>query len=351
MLLWKNNLVWCLLMISSMCIQVDAQSFVFGEHTLARGEKKSIALSVKSPAGDSTFIPITIIHGKEKGPVLGLIAGIHGYEYPPIMAMQKFPQLISADQIRGTLIIVHIANVCAFLGRSVYYNPVDGKNLNRTFPGNDQGTLTECLAHTLTHEVMARCDYLVDIHAGDANEDLHPYVAYYRHGAQAAQAKQMAEALGFDWISISDSQPVAGTLTKYCTAESVSRNIPTVAIEYGKLGQVSTAEAQYINERLINMLKALHMIPGNPDKPQPPIEITNRLSITSNHTGIFYSPFHCGDLIKKGTQLAVITDVWGNILTTLTAPDDGFIVYMMATPPVNKGEMLFSFAPLQLASW
>ena len=107
-------------------------------------------------------------------------------------------------------------------------------NLNRQFPGNQNGTITELLAYTISSKIIQRCNYVADIHAGDANEDLHPYVAIYDYGTQTAKAKQMALALDFPWIIISENAPKPGMPTLYCTAETVSKDIPVVGIEYGK---------------------------------------------------------------------------------------------------------------------
>jgi predicted deacylase len=290
---------------------------------------------------------VTILHGKEKGPVLGLIAGIHGYEYPPIIALQKLPSYLNPSDIKGTIIIVHIANVRAFFGRTVFYNPADGKNLNRSFPGSMEGTLTDCLAFTLSKEILSRCDYLVDIHAGDASEDLHPYVAYYNFGTQAAKAKQMAAALDFPWVIISENVPKPGEPAIYCSAQSVSSDIPTVAIEYGKLGQVRPEEAEFINGRLINMMKSIGILSGTPYKSNVPFEIRKRTSIVSDHTGFFYTTLKSGELVKKGSKLGTITDVLGNTIQEITSPVEGFIIYLSATPPINKGETLFSLASLE----
>lgn len=320
------------------------KEFTFLTHKIKPGQKLSFNINVRSKTGDSTFIPLTVIHGKKAGPVLGLIAGIHGYEYPPIMAMQKFPALIEPDNLSGTILIVHIANVNAFYKRSVFYNPADGKNLNRTFPGNKDGTITECLAYTLSNEIISRCDYLVDIHAGDASEDLHPYVGYYEYGSQAAKAKQMAEALGFPWMTISENTPKPGQPTKYCSAEGVSRDIPTVAIEYGKLGHVKPEEADFINNRLINMMRSIGILAGSPEKSPVPIVIKKRVSITSDHTGIFYTDFKSAEPVKKGLKLGIIKDLFGNVLQEVICPVDGFIIYLSVTPPINKGETLFSLA-------
>ena len=316
--------------------------FEFKTHRIHAGEKRSLTIPIKSKTGDSTFIPVTIFHGKAGGPVLGLIAGIHGNEYPPIIAMQRLPQLIALNLLKGTIIIVHMANVNAFFKRSVFYNPADGKNLNRVFPGNKDGSISECIAHVISTEIIPRCHFLVDIHAGDASEDLHPYVGYYNYKTQTAKAKQMAEALGFPWVTVSENNPTPGQPAKFCSAQSVSNDIPTVAIEYGKLGQVTLEEADFINKRLINMMQSIGLYDGTPRKFSPAFEITKRTSIAAEYSGIFYTEFKSGALIRKGAKLGVITDVFGNVLHEIISPIDGFIIYLTVTPPINKGETLFS---------
>lgn len=320
--------------------------FILEGRQVTPGEKTSFDIPVITVSKDSTYIPITIIHGKNPGPVIGLIAGIHGFEYPPIMAMQQMARELGPDSLSGTVVIVHIANVKAFFGRSVYYNPVDGKNLNRQFPGDKNGSLTQCIAWVLSQKILPKCNYLVDIHAGDASEDLHDYVGYYAWGEQTATAKKMAEALGFDWIMKSEASIVKGQPTVYCTKEAVSQGIPTVAIECGKLGGVSPAEIKKINDGLLNLMRSLQLLPGTPVMSNKPLEITKRTTINSEHTGIFYSHCRSGQLIRAGMKLGYITDVKGNWLTDIYSPVDGFIVYQIATPPVNKGEILFNLGSI-----
>ncbi len=204
--------------------------------------------------------------------------------------------------------------------------------------------MTDVIAYTITTEIISRCEYLVDIHAGDASEDLHPYVAYYNYGTQMAKAKQMIEALNFPWIIISENVPRPGQPTVYCSAESVSHDIPTVAIEYGKLGHVTPEEAAFIQERLKNMMVSIGMLNGSLMKITPGFEIRKRTSIVSDHTGIFYPEIKSGELIRKGTRLGIITGVFGEVLQEVVSPVDGFVIYFSATPPINKGETLFSLA-------
>jgi len=334
--------LFVLMLLSAHAVPAQVNSFKFGTTTVMPGDRKSFNLTIKAPNGDTTYIPITILHGKTKGPVMGMVAGVHGYEYPPIIALQQLPKLVDPAKLHGTVILVHIANINAFFKRSVFYNPADGKNLNRSFPGNKNGTITECIAHTITTEVIARCNYFADVHAGDASEDLQPYVGYYGGGKQGAAARKMVEALGFPWAIGSDKAPAAGGITKYCSAEAVSRDIPTIAIEYGKLGQVTPEEGSFIANRLINVMRAIGLYEGPPETYSLPFEVTRRTYIEAEHTGIFYPKFKSGALIRKGTVLGTITDVFGKTLQEIVSPVDGFIIYMTVTPPITKGETLFS---------
>ena len=97
------------------------------------------------PAGlhNGTHIPITTIEGARPGPTLALIAGNHGYEYPPILALQQLRTQIDAAGLSGTVILVHVANMPSFLGRTIYFSPIDGKNLNRVYPGRADGKVSE----------------------------------------------------------------------------------------------------------------------------------------------------------------------------------------------------------------
>lgn len=321
-------------------------AFELNGHSVAAGERASFSIPVHAPSGDSTFIPVTVIHGRRPGPVLGLMAGIHGYEYPPIIALQQLPSALDAGQISGTVVLVHIANVNAFLSRSVYYNPADHKNLNRVFPGNKAGTITDCLAWTIGHVLFPKLNYLIDVHAGDASESLHPYVGYVVHGKQTAAAQQMAEAMGFSWIMRSERAIADSLPTQYATSEAVAQGIPAMAIECGQLGVVTQQEVEQINKGILNVMRTLRLLPGTPDPAPVSITFTRRTSINSEHTGIFYSDLKSGQVIRKGMKLGHITDLFGKHLQDIAAPVDGVIIYMLATPPVNKGELLFNLGEL-----
>ena len=96
--------------------------------------------------GVGTEIPYTVVHGAKRGPVLALVAGVHAYEYPPILALYRLKDAIDPKTLRGTVLMVHIANLPSFKKRTIYFGPDDWKNLNRVFPGDLNGTMSQRIA-------------------------------------------------------------------------------------------------------------------------------------------------------------------------------------------------------------
>jgi hypothetical protein len=161
----------------------DHEAFAIGPVRAQPGASASGMLDVAARAGDAgTHVPITILHGPAPGPVLALVAGVHGMEYVPVLALQRAAAAIDPAALRGTTVLVHAANLPSLLGRTIYYSPVDGKNLNRVFPGRPDGTISERIAHVITAAVVSRATHLVDLHGGDGNESLRPYSYWITNG-------------------------------------------------------------------------------------------------------------------------------------------------------------------------
>tara|TARA_Y100000814_G_scaffold12569_2_gene9535 strand:+ start:2338 stop:3426 length:1089 start_codon:yes stop_codon:yes gene_type:complete len=319
--------------------------FVIGESAIPAGETYRGKLLVPSGEdGIESFIPITVHHGAEVGPVLALIAGIHGSEYAPILAMQKLAPLIDPSELRGTLIIVHIANMPAFSGRTIYTGPNDLKNLNRSFPGDINGTITDRIAYTIRNEVMMRADYLVDIHSGDGNESLRPsYSAYYGEaGGEEVieQSRRLAVSFGLGTIVRFAGSYNSKEDAIYTSAQAVTLGIPAIDIESGELGSTNDKYVDPITNGTLSIMRDLDMIPGEPKLAENPLVIRDRSRIYSSHDGIFYADpkVETGDYVTAGTRLGVITDYHGNMLEEIFAPSAGVLLILFGTPPVNSGD-------------
>ena len=213
---------------------IYGQDFKVGEVITKPGEKSSGYII--APAGDDSGevrIPVTVVNGIKAGPVLALVAGVHGYEYPPVLAMARLSQMLDPMQLSGKVIIVHVANVPSFLKRTVYYNPYDWKNFNRVFPGKIDGTCSERSAYQITKEVIDQCDYLIDMHCGDGNEDLMPYLYCTEVGDQELDRKtrELAINFGMKVIVHETDRPKDTAESVYCGNTALLKGKPAITIE------------------------------------------------------------------------------------------------------------------------
>ncbi len=336
-----TSLIFC---ISPSSPHTQPSSFQFNNQNIPAGSKAHFTIPV-SDQDIETFIPITVFHGVEEGPVLGITAGVHGYEYPPIIAGQQLIQQIDPEKLSGTLILVQVANVGSFLGRIPYLNPLDNKNLNRSFPGNPSGTITERIAHYISEEVIARCDYFLDMHSGDAPEDLMPYVAFYQHDQFpkiSEQGKAMAMHMGFDHVVVfkttEKNYMQKGQPSTYCSAQAFKVGIPSVDIECGKLGQPDDKLIRDIVSGVQRLLQHLQMTSGQPAALSSGALIEERSYLNSSHSGFFYPQKQSGAYVLKGMKLGYVTDFFNRPIQEIVADQDGVLLLILGTPPVNKNE-------------
>ena len=315
--------------------------FTLGDVTAAPGTLASGTLRVAARGNDNgTEIPFSILHGRSGGPVLALIAGTHGMEYVPIVALQRLRTAIDPGSLKGTIVMVHVANMPSFLGRTIYYSPADGKNLNRVFPGKADGTLSERIAETITRQVIARATHVVDIHCGDGNESLRPYVYWITTGApEVAEAgKRLALASGFDHIVIDRARPTDPAQSIYLSNTAILRGKPALTVESGYLAVTDEDSIARVERAVAGWLRELGMRAQGPAPVAAPVWIDRSEVLISAATGIFYPVVERGHTVAAGTLLGRITDFHGTVVQEVKAPFAGIVLYVLGTPPISKGE-------------
>lgn len=325
-----------ILFVTTTVVSQNAFQNVFINDT--RAHRENIRIDFSDQLGNSIYLPISIIKGKTEGPVFTIVAGVHGFEYPPIVATQKIIEEINPEQLKGTLIVIPIANLASFFTRTPFINPQDQKNLNNAFPGKSDGTITEQIAHFITTNIIPESDVFLDVHGGDACEDLIPFVCFYdntKKPNQTALAKKLSESSGFNYVvsypyTISDTEPA-----KYTFKQAVQDGKTALSIECGKLGNVQEDNVALITKGIYNMLAEMGMYPKDGKKNHNITYLNNQTYVDATVEGIFYSEYKAGDKVKKDDTIGYTTDVFGNILETYKAPKDGIILYKLATPPIN----------------
>jgi predicted deacylase len=319
----------------------EGKEITIGNLIALPGQTVSGFLYVAGGDAPDTKIPISIVNGSKSGPILALIAGIHAYEYPPIEALLRLKAQINPKEIKGALLLVHIANLQAFQKRTIYYNPYDWLNLNRVFPGNPNGTISRRIAHVITQEIIKRSDYLIDLHCGDGNESLIPYSYWSKGGNPNVDliSKKLVEVFGIYPI-IETERPNDPDATVYVDNTAIQIGKPAFTTESGQLGILDEESVHLLLRGVKNVMRYLKMIDGEVKDFGKPIYIKRFEVIRSNHDGIFYPLTKRGYHINKGEPLGYVTDYFGNKLETIYSPLTGQVLYIVGTPPSNKGEPL-----------
>jgi uncharacterized protein len=324
------------------CGGASAQApLVVGTVSAAPGTAVSGTLEIAPRAGDAgASIPFTIVRGKSTGPVLALVAGTHGAEYVPIVALQHLRSAIDPASLRGTVLLVHVANMPSFLGRTVYYSPADGKNLNRVFPGKPDGTVSERIADTITREIITRATHLIDLHCGDGNESLRPYAYWITTGdPKVVEAgRGMAQAFGLDRIVVDGSRPTDPAASVYLSNTAITRGKPAITTETGGMGVVDEESIRLIERGVAGVMKHLDMQSGGPALVVAPTWLERSEVVRSGSTGMFYGFVQRGQRVAKDDKIGYVTDFHGKVLEQIRAPFDGEVLYVIGTPPISKGE-------------
>lgn len=326
--------------------QAAPTPFAVGPVSASAGTMASGFLEIPAGADSATRVPVTVVRGRTAGPVLALVAGTHGSEVAPIVALQRLRGEVDPAALRGTLVLVHVANLPSFLHRTIYRGPWDGKNLNRVYPGRADGTVSERIAYAITTQVIDRSDYLVDMHAGDGNESLRPYTYWSRLGVDArvdSAAREMALAWGNDHVVIDTDRPRDLKASLYTQNTAHLRGKPAITTETGYLGLPVEEMVQRNVAGARRLMRHLGMLPAEgplraEERVEHPVYLDRTAVLTSPATGTWRALVERGQTVQKGTPLGVVTDFFGAPLATVASPFAGTVLYVIGTPAMSKDE-------------
>ncbi len=320
-----------------------AADFKIGGIAVKSGGVGSGYLAVPAKDGAGTEIPFTVINGAKPGPVLAVVAGVHAFEYPPILALYRLKDTIDPKTLKGTVLMVHIANLPSFKRRTIYYGPDDWKNLNRVFPGDLGGTMSQRIAAVIDREVVKRADALLDMHCGDGNEALIPYTYWMISGDKAfdARTRELALAFGLPHIIIDDTRGHDLKDSKYLGNTAVLQGKPAITTEAGFLGRTDEESIARNVRGVLGVMRHLGMTAAGPGPATDPVWIDKYEVVYSKHDGLFTPRVEMGYYVQEGQIVGTITDYLGQTKEDVKAPFTGILLYVIGTPPCNAGEPLF----------
>ncbi|HWX53485.1 MAG TPA: succinylglutamate desuccinylase/aspartoacylase family protein [Verrucomicrobiae bacterium] len=328
-------------LILSVCSAAVAQSsFTVGTATAAPGQKATGYIEVPAGVDAATSIPVVVVRGAKPGPVLALVSGAHGTEYASIIAIEKLIPRLDPAQISGTVILIPLVNIQSFLQKVPHVNPVDGKSMNRFYPGKADGTQTERASYLITKQVVERCDYLLDYHGGDLDENLRPYSYWPKTGneKQDSITHDMVLAFGLDHIIVVTDRPKDASASRYLDNTATTRGKPAIAVEAGRAGRVDTDDVDALVNGTVNLMRYLKMLPGTALMVEHPVWIGKIDPVASDHEGFFYPTVERGSYVGQGMKLGYVTDYFGNVIYEARAPADGVVLYICSVPSMKKGD-------------
>jgi predicted deacylase len=307
----------------------------FGE-TIAPGESRNVDLPVsESFSSSAVHIPIHIRRAEKPGPVVFITAALHGDEINGTGAIRQLVQDAEMKLLRGSVIMIPVLNILAF-DRHSRYLP-DRRDLNRSFPGSPGGSLASRMAHLIFEEIVARCDYGIDLHTAAIRRTNYPNV---RGDMSRPQVAQLAKAFGTE-IIIDGKGPDKALRREACRA-----GCPTIIMEGGEVWKVEPGIVESATRGIRNVLHHLEMLDGPRLKPAFQVVIETSKWIRAENGGFLQFHVQPGEIVDKGQPLATNTTLLGDARNTLVSPFNGVVIGMTSLPAISPGEPICNLGML-----
>jgi len=285
--------------------------------------------------------PYTVVRGTEDGPHVALISGVHPAEYPAIESNIRFTRNLDPSRLRGTVVSLPLIDVPAFLPRSPFVCPVDGKNPNRFFPGNPDGTFSEVMDDAIFQTIIDPADILIDLHGGDMVEALIPFSIYSVSGNEEVDARSIALGKAFGLPYLVASRPQPGGIGGTTAHAAAAAGIPSIIAEAGSSGLLTEPETQMMVDGIGNALRSLGMLDGEV-QPSEPVEIDQFTWLRSPVEGMWYPSVEVGAQVREGQDIGRIGNLYGDTLAEITAPHAGVILFITSAPAMPHDGLIIA---------
>jgi uncharacterized protein len=294
--------------------------------------------------GSTMSLPLRVIHGARPGRRLYLGAAIHGDEATGIAILARALQAVDPAKLSGSIVCVPVQHPLAlqadhrlplaqFLKSPLDQVPSDAWTC---FPGDPEGNVAQVVAARLWR-IISACDAVVDVHTPTRGGRYVPIAIVPGPGLAASAASlALGEAMGTGWV-------VAASAGMYVArgilcVEAAAAGIPALTFEIGEGGRLEEASIATGATCILNALRHLGMIDSAPVLPEQSHMMHGFLGLRAHHGGLLATVPPLGAAVRAGDVLCRITDIFGDVLETVTAPQDGLLVRTTTMSTVSQGE-------------
>jgi predicted deacylase len=297
---------------------------------LAPGRHRLGVHLVDDAASRPVLTPTLVIKGASPGPVVGLIAAVHGNELNGIATIHNLFATITPDALSGAVVGVTIANVPGYLRHQRVYT--DGADLNRIMPGKPHGSESQIYAHRLLERVLSRFDYLIDLHTASFGRVNSLYV---RANLADPVTARLARAIGPQIIV----HNAGGDGTT--RAAMAALGIPSITVE---IGDPQVIDDRYIQASRIGIrdaLEQLGLVAEDAERaPSGAIECARSEWLYTDAGGLLEVHPAVAARVAKGEVVASLFDPWGDRLRTYRSPEDGVVIGKSTNPVCRSGSRI-----------
>ena len=296
--------------------------------SLRRGEVHRVHILLSDNSlGHPWRVPLIVVRGKTKGPVLGITAAVHGNELNGISTIFKLVDSVNPETLRGSLVLVPISNVPGYLMNQREFS--DGADLNRIMPGKSEGGTSAIYTHSFLSKIVSKFDYLLDLHTachGSVNS------LYIRADIDSEETRNLAYLQNPQIIV--NKYDESGTLRHWAN----DNKIPAITIEIGNANAFQHSLIDETLEGILNTMRYYQMIDGEvKDLIDDAIVCEKSYWLYSKKGGIIDVLPALADRVTKGQLVAKVYDVFGQVREQILADRSGIVIGKNVNPKCDAG--------------
>jgi predicted deacylase len=316
-------------------VTVPRNVFEIGSAAIAAGSRQTVNLHVSVLSNQTPItLPVHVVHGKRPGPVLFLSGVIHGDEIMGVEVARRVLAHPSLSRLSGTLLAVPIVNAYGMISHSRYMP--DRRDLNRSFPGSDHGSLASVLADLFMREVVQRAQYGIDIHSAALHRTNLPQI---RISPGDDDLMMLALAFAAPVVLVSKLREKS---LRQCALE---RGVKVLVFEGGEALRFDEAAVDVAVSGTLRVMRRIGMLEAGEDAAAGTATVSHASYwLRAPEGGIFRTPFRTGHWVEAAESIGVISNPMGDEETPIVASATGIIIGRSHLPVVNRGDALFHVA-------
>jgi len=320
----------------------NSDELVINGTPVKRGERVTVDLTVaKLYTHTPLDVPVHVVRGRSDGPRLFISAAIHGDEINGVEIIRRVLKNAALRKLRGDLIVIPVVNVYGFINHSRYLP--DRRDLNRSFPGSETGSLAARLANMFMTEIVNQCTHGIDLHTAASHRNNLPQI---RANLDDAETERLARAFGVPVILNSNLRD--GSLRE----AAAEQDMPMLLYEGGEALRFNEVAIRLGVRGILRVLRELEMLPPRKNRKtgNAVISKAKQYVARASHwvrapiSGVFNIKVALGTVVQKNSILGIVSEPLGQTETNVMSPYEGIVISVSNLPLVNEGDAVIHIA-------